>query len=155
MATDRPQRMPNIAAMFAASHASLDARLVEVAGALARDDIDRAERAFAVFARGLRHHMRVEETFLFAQLERVGESAERELVVRLRGVHQRIEAVAGLVARRLAERRGLGSELAALASTIDEHEREEERELFPACDQRIRPEVCAEAIAALERWPRS
>src|SRR5262245_55501289 len=66
---DRYERSGSVALAFADSHAWLDATIHELRAALAVDDTEGAERTLALFARGLRHHLRVEETFLFEVLE--------------------------------------------------------------------------------------
>jgi hypothetical protein len=126
-----------------------------VVTALEADDGAAAERALALFARGLRHHLRVEETFLFSEIDRVGDAEERALVARLRDAHYALEARVDLLAGRVGEGRGLGGELVGLRASIDEHEREEEHDLFPACDRRVTESLRLEALRAIERWPPS
>lgn len=132
-----------------ADHARLDALFDDACRSVGANDFARATPAFAEFARGLAHHIGVEESFLFPALDARVRTPGPTTV--MRHEHRAIEQLLTLAAASLAARDAatFGADAAELAAILAAHNMKEERVLYPRSDAALDPTERAAVVAAL------
>lgn len=132
-------------------HQRLD-QLFEEACRFAGDgDFARAGRAFGELARGLRHHIDVEERLLFPAFDaRVPMPGPTTV---MRHEHRAIDELLGVAQAALAAGEGalFAREAAELTALLRAHNLKEERVLYPRCDAALDEQEQAGVVAALAR----
>lgn len=132
-------------------HDRLD-RLFDKAGQLAESgDFEGARRAFADLARGIAHHVEVEERWLFPAFDARVRMPGPTTV--MRNEHRAIEELLAVGQAALDAHEGgmFARESAELAALLRAHNVKEERVLYPRCDAALDEREQAEIVRALER----
>ena len=148
---DKATSETSITATLTADHARLDGLFEEACRFAGDGDFARARRSFDEFARGLAHHIRIEERFLFpafdARLRMPGPTTV------MRQEHRAIEALLAVAHGLLAADEGgmLAREAAELAALLRAHNLKEERVLYPRSDAALGEHEQAEIVTALQR----
>jgi hemerythrin superfamily protein len=139
----------SISRHLAADHSRLDILFDDACSLVGAGDFARAATAFAEFARGLAHHIAVEERFLFPVFDaRVYLPGPTTV---MRHEHRAIEQLLALANASLAaaDAGQFATEAAELAVILKAHNLKEERILYPRTDAALDESERAGLIAAL------
>jgi iron-sulfur cluster repair protein YtfE (RIC family) len=141
--------LPSVSTLLGADHARVDGLLEDLAEMLADGEVERAEYHFADVEDALKRHIRVEEEILFpvfdARVRLVGPTSV------MRVEHRRIEALLGALRAALdrAQVDVARQTLAALDAVLVEHDRKEERILYPKTDAALAPDELVALVARI------
>jgi iron-sulfur cluster repair protein YtfE (RIC family) len=144
----------SVTALLGGDHARLDRLLGELDQMLADGEIERAGYHFTDIEDGFARHIRVEEEILFPVFDARTRLVGPTLV--MRAEHRRIESLLGTLRQALdgGQTSVARETLAALAAVLREHNRKEERILYPKTDAVLSPEERSALVARLAeaRW---
>jgi iron-sulfur cluster repair protein YtfE (RIC family) len=129
---------------------------LEVAAFVARaaGDAKAAERRYAAFSSGLKHHIAVEEELLFPVFEkRVGLSPSAGPTEVLRREHEEILRLLGEILRTIGNPAKLPDEArAAFHEVLEKHHLKEEEILYPALDYALSPGESDALLAKIQEF---
>jgi iron-sulfur cluster repair protein YtfE (RIC family) len=134
-----------------ADHVRLDELFDQACDHVGLGDYERACTAFGDFAKGLGHHIAVEERFLFPIFDaRVVAGGPTNV---MRHEHRRIEQLLALAdaSLRASDPVTFATEAAELAAILRAHNLKEERILYPHTDAVIQDGEGADIVAILQR----
>ena len=141
----------SITSYLMADHARLDRLLAGLRSSIASGAIFEAVALHEKLERGLRRHIRLEETIVFPLFEERTRIGGPVAVMKVE--HRQIEALLERTRAALAEagRARLTEAAGELATLIAQHNLKEERILYPKTDQALTPDERRELAARLER----
>ena len=120
----------------------------------AAGDAKAAERWYAAFSSGLKHHIAVEEELLFPVFEkRVGLSPSAGPTAVLRREHEEILRLLGEILRTIGNPAKLPDEArAAFYEVLEKHHLREEEILYPALDYALSPGESDALVAKIQEF---
>lgn len=148
---DATARLDSVTRCLSSDHDRLRLTLESVVVAFDDRRFDEARERYALFARGLRHHMRMEEELLFPVFEaRTGLDAGPTAVMRQE--HRTIEDAAATIGSALDrnDAAGFAAGLRFLEEVLVGHESKEEHVLYPITDALLSPAERRRLTARLE-----
>lgn len=151
-AESAPEGNRTVSRHLTADHARLDALFDEACSSVGNGDFVAAIGAFHNFARGLQHHIDVEERFLFPVFD--ARVPMRGPTTVMRHEHRAIEQLLALATASLRAHDGAQFvlESAELAALLRGHNMKEERVLYPRTDAALDDAERAELVTALELY---
>ena len=133
-------------------HDRLDALEARAFAARATGDLDEAKAIYAVFAHGLRRHIRFEEEILFPEFEtRAGFSPEVGPTAVMRDEHREILRCLDRIEAGIGEKDGsVDSSRHSLHAVLGNHNLKEENIVYPLTDQALSAEERDAHVARMQ-----
>jgi hemerythrin superfamily protein len=141
----------SVSGHLTADHRHLDDLFDQARTLVAAGDLGAARSIFERLVSGLRHHIAVEEKFLFPAFDaRVAVPGPTTV---MRHEHRKIEQLMASASAALesGDADGFAGEASELAAILHAHNLKEERVLYPRTDAALDDAERAELVAALER----
>jgi hemerythrin-like domain-containing protein len=130
--------MTGVAHELEVEHRSIDERLEQFVAGLAKGEVQ--ADAFRASAQELRHHIYVEEAYLFPPLKAAGMIPSVLVMLREHGeMWGVLEAIDRLLEQDEPDVAALRAECARLMQQLDAHNMKEEQILYPAADTTLSP----------------